>query len=767
MQEKVRADGAAAFDWVGTRPLRPDGVDKVTGRARFGADLAMQGQLVGKVLRSPHPHARIRSIDTSAAAALPGVKAVVTRDDFKDQPSQLISAGEQMVNYRDVVRNVMAREKALYEGHAVAAVAATTASIAKRALKLIEVDYEVLPHVIDVVEAMKPGAPLLHEAMITAGIEPPPKAPSNIAKRVEVGHGDLDTGFRRADLVVERAFATQPVHQGYIEPHACVASVSEDGQADVWCSTQGHWMVRAQCARLLGWETSKIRVTASEIGGGFGGKTVVYLEPVALALAKKARRPVKMVMTREEVFRASGPTSGAHVRVRIGARLDGRIVAAEAELKYQAGAFPGSPVQPGAMCAFAPYDIENVKVVGYDVVTNRPKVAAYRAPGAPISEFAVECVVDDIAARLGMDPIELRLRNAARQGTKAAYGPKLGPVGFIETLEAARAHDHWQAPLAGNQGRGVASGFWFNIGGETSASLQLNEDGTLSLTVGTPDIGGSRAAMCMMAAEELGVDIDSIRVQVGDTGQLGFNFLTGGSRATFSSGMATVEAAREVIREACRRASRMWELPEDAVEYRRGAVRPAGANAGRHAPLTLRDIAGLAGKTGGPIAGYARINAQGAAPSFGTHIADVEVDPETGRVTVVRYTAIQDAGRAIHPSYVEGQYQGGVAQGIGWALNEEYIYGPDGKLQNPGFLDYRVPVASDLPMIDTVIVEVPNPRHPYGVRGVGETPIVPPLAAIANAVANATGVRFADLPMSPPRVLAALDEARARGAAKI
>jgi len=767
MQQKVKTNGAAAFDWVGTRPVRPDGVDKVTGRARFGADLAMQGQLIGKVLRSPHPHARIRSIDTSAAAALPGVKAIVTRDDFKDQPSQLIPAGEQMINYRDVVRNVMAREKALYEGHAVAAVAATSAGIAKQALKLIEVDYEVLPHVIDVVEAMRPGAPLLHEGMITAGVEPAPKTPSNVAKRVEVGHGDVAVGLRHADVVVERTFTTQPVHQGYIEPHACVASVSEDGQADVWCTTQGHWMVRAQCARLLGWETSRIRVTASEIGGGFGAKTVVYLEPLALALAKKARRPVKMVMTREEVFRASGPTSGAHVRVKVGARLDGRIVAAEAELKYQAGAFPGSPVQPGCMCAFAPYDIENVKVVGYDVVTNRPKVAAYRAPGAPISEFAVECVVDDIAARLGMSPIELRLKNAAKQGTKAAYGPKLGPVGFIETLEAARAHDHWRAPLGKNQGRGVASGFWFNVGGETSVSLQLNEDGTLSLTVGTPDIGGLRASMCMMAAEELGVDIESIRVQIGDTGQLGFNFLTGGSRATFSSGMATVEAAREVIREACKRAAKLWELPEDAVEYRKGAVRPAGANAGKHAPLTLRDIAGLAGKTGGPIAGYARINAQGAAPSFGTHIADVEVDPETGKVTVVRYTAIQDAGRAIHPSYVEGQYQGGVAQGIGWALNEEYIYGPDGRLQNPGFLDYRVPVASDLPLIDTVIVEVPNPRHPYGVRGVGETPIIPPLAAVANAVADATGVRFADLPMSPPRVLAALDDARARGKAKI
>ena len=767
MQETVKTNGAAAFDWVGTRPLRPDGVDKVTGRARFGADLAMQGQLVGKVLRSPHPHARIRSIDTTAAAALPGVKAVVTRDDFKDQPSQLIPAGEQMLNYRDIVRNVMAREKALYEGHAVAAVAATSASIAKEALKLIKVDYEVLPHVIDVVEAMKPGAPLLQEDLITAGVEPAPRTPSNIAKRVEVGHGDIETGFRRADLIVERSFTTQPVHQGYIEPHACVASVSEDGQADVWCTTQGHWMVRAQCARLLGWETfqdprhrlgdrRRLRRQDRGLSGARGPGAGQEGTPAG----QDGHDPRGGVPGERPRLRRARACQDRHQAGRTHRRRGGRA-------KYQAGAFPGSPVQPGAMCAFAPYDIENVKVVGYDVVTNRPKVAAYRAPGAPISEYAVECVVDDIAARLGMDPIELRLKNAAKQGTKAAYGPKLGPVGLVETLEAARAHDHWKAPLAKNQGRGIASGFWFNIGGETSASLQLNEDGTLSLTVGTPDIGGSRASMCMMAAEELGVDIDSIRVQIGDTGQLGFNFLTGGSRATFSSGMATVEAAREVIREACKRAAKLWELPEDAVEYRKGAVRPAGANAGKHAPLTLRDIAGLAGKTGGPIAGYARINAQGAAPSFGTHIADVEVDPETGKVTVVRYTAIQDAGRAIHPSYVEGQYQGGVAQGIGWALNEEYIYGPDGKLQNPGFLDYRVPVASDLPMIDTVIVEVPNPRHPYGVRGVGETPIIPPLAAIANAVADATGVRFADLPMSPPRVLAALDEARARGAAKI
>src|SRR5215475_70849 len=767
MQEKVKDGQSSPFQVVGTRPLRPDGADKVTGRAKFGADLALPGQLVGKVLRSPHPQARIRSIDASAALALPGVKAVVTRDDFLEQSSEFIPAGEMMINYRDVVRNVMAREKVLYEGHAVAAVAATSAVIAKEALRLIKVDYEVLPHVIDVVEAMLPGAPLLHEDLFTAGIEPAPKTASNVAKRLEIGHGDIVAGFRQADVVIEREFTTKPVHQGYIEPHACVASVSEDGQADVWVSTQGHWIVRAHCARLLGCDIGKVRVTAADIGGGFGGKTVVYLEPIALALSKKARRPVKMVMTREEVFKASGPTSGAHVRVKIGAKQDGRIVAAEAELKYQAGAFAGSPVQPGAMCAYAPYDIANVKVVGYDVVTNRPKVAAYRAPGGPISEFAVESVIDEIASKIGIDPIELRLKNAAKQGTKAAYGPKFGPIGMVETLEAAKSHAHWRSPLGKHQGRGVASGFWFNIGGETSVSLSLNEDGTLSLTAGTPDIGGLRASLCMMAAEELGVPLDKIRVQIGDTGQLGYNFLTGGSRSTFSSGMATVEAAREVKKEACKRAAKLWELPEDAVEYTDGAVRPAGPNAGKHTPMSLKEIAGIAGKTGGPIAGYARINAAGAAPSLATHICDVEVDPDTGKVSVVRYTAIQDAGRAIHPSYVEGQYQGGVAQGIGWALNEEYIYGEDGKLQNAGFLDYRVPVASDLPMIDTVIVEVPNPRHPYGVRGVGETPIVPPMAAIANAVAHATGVRFADLPMSPPRVLKALDEARAKGTARV
>ncbi len=743
---------------VGTRPLRPDGVDKVTGRARFGADLRLANMLTGKVLRSPHAHARIRSIDVAKALALPGVKAVVTAADFGDLPSEFIPAGEMMVNFRDVTRNIMAREKVLYEGHSVAAVAAIDERVARQALKLIEVDYEVLPHVMDVDEALAPGAPVLHDTMFTIGVEPRPEKASNLAKRVEFVSGDVEAGFAKADVVIERDFLTRPVHQGYIEPHACVASVSEDGQAELWCTTQGQFIVRSFCAKLLGMDMSSLKVTPSEIGGGFGGKTVVYLEPLALALSRKACQPVKMVMSRAEVFRATGPTSGARVRVKIGATKDGRIVAGEALLRYQAGAFQGSPVQPGAMCAFAPYDLENVKVVGFDVVVNRPKVAAYRAPGGPISEYAVESVIDELARELSLDPIEFRLKNAAKEGTKAAYGPKFGPIGLVQTLEAAKQHPHYRAPLKPNQGRGVASGFWFNIGGDTSATLNLGEDGTIALVAGTPDIGGSRASLAMMTAEELGVPLERVRPMIADTNSVGYNFLTGGSRVTYSAGMAVVEAARDMIGQLRERAARIWEVPLDHVTWQDGSA--CATVDGETRSISLAELAKTAGKTGGPIVANAAINATGAGPSLATHIVDVEVDPETGKVSVLRYTAIQDAGKAIHPSYVEGQLQGGAVQGIGWALNEEYLYDAKGRLENPGFLDYRIPVCSDVPMIDAVIVEVPNPRHPYGVRGVGETPIVPPLAAIANAVASATGVRFTELPMSPPRVLAGIEAAK-------
>ncbi|RWQ35789.1 MAG: xanthine dehydrogenase family protein molybdopterin-binding subunit [Mesorhizobium sp.] len=742
------------FTSVGTRPIRPDGVDKVTGRARYGADFNMAGQLVGRVLRSPHAHATIRKIDTSKAEKLPGVKAVITAADLPD-----LTDGDAAMY--DILDNCMARKKALYDGHAVAAVAAVDARIARQALKLIEVDYEVLPHVTDVDEAMKHTAPLLNDAIFTEGLEEKPVKPSNVTKRTQYGHGDIHEGFGQADFVVERSFKTEQTHQGYIEPHACVANVSSDGTADLWVCTQGHFVYRQHCAQLLGMEASKLRVTSSEIGGGFGGKTHVWAEPVALALSRKAGRPVKLVMTRDEVFRASGPTSATSIDVKIGARKDGTITAAEATLRYSCGPYAGMWAEIGAMTAFACYRLENVKTVGYEVLVNRPKTAAYRAPSAPMAAFAVESAIDELAKEIGMDPVEFRIRNAAQEGTRSSYGPVYGPIGIGPTLEAAKNHPHMKAPLGKNQGRGMACGFWFNFGGQTCTDLNIGMDGSVSLAVGTVDVGGSRASLSLVAAEELGIAYEQVKAVVADTSSLGYNDMTDGSRGTFSSSMATISAARNAIKVLRERAAQMWDISVDDVAWEQGHAVAKGEKHGNLGKLSLKEIAAESGKTGGPIAGHSELVADGAGVSFATHICDIEVDPETGATKVLRYTVVQDAGKAVHPTYVEGQYQGGAAQGIGWALNEEYIYGKDGRLQNAGFLDYRIPVCSDLPMIDTQILEIPNPNHPYGVRGVGETSIVPPLAAIANAVSNAAGVRMTHIPMSPPRILAAIEAERA------
>jgi CO/xanthine dehydrogenase Mo-binding subunit len=738
---------------VGHRHNRPDGIDKVTGRAKFGADLVAPGLLHGKILRSPHAHARIKSIDTSKALALEGVKAIVTAADFPDHP-QVLEDGE-LTNIR---YNVMAREKALYDGHAVAAVAASNPRIAAKALKLIEVNYEVLPHVVDVELAMKDDAPILHDHIRTEGVEDAPDRPTNVAERIELGYGDVEAGFAEADVVIERQFRTGAAHQGYIEPHACLANISGDGSGDLWCCTQGQFMVRDVCAQLNGMDVSKLRVTPSEIGGGFGGKTTVFIEPVAVALSRKAGKPVKIVMNRGEVFRATGPTASSAIWVKMGCKKDGTITAAQAELKYQGGAFPGSPVSMGAMTAFACYQPKTLKAIGWDVVTNRPKQAAYRAPGAPMAAFAVESIVEELAHTIGMDPVDFRLKNAATSGSKSAYGPTYSDIGLVETLEAVKAHPNYAIKLGPNQGRGVASGFWFNFGGQTAVTLNLNIDGTVALSVGTPDIGGSRASMCAMAAEELGIPYHHVQTIIADTGSLGFNDVTDGSRVTFASGLATIEAARNAAKVLCERAAKIWGIPADAVTWENGCAVPAGPNAGEFPPMTIKELAKKAGETGGPIAGHFEVSADGAGPSFATHLVDAEVDRETGRITILRYLIVQDAGKAVSPAYVEGQMQGGAVQGIGWALNEEYIYNDKGVMENPGFLDYRVPVASDLPMIDTQIVEVPNPGHPYGVRGVGETSIVPPLGAVANAVAAAVGARPEELPMSPPRLLKLMKE---------
>lgn len=749
---------APQFKYVGTRPVRPDGVDKVTGRATFGADFSLPGMLYGLVLRSPHAHARIKSVDLSGALAQDGVLAAVSGADFPEVEDTGDIGGEGGGSMKDLAENVMARDKALYNGHAVAAVAATSLKKARAALDAIKVDYEVLTPVLSLDEAMAEDAPLLDEELMTQGLAEPPTKPSNIASRMVMGRGDIEQGFADAEMTVEGTYNTPTVHQGYIEPHACLATVNEGGQATVWCCTQGAFEVRLHCSKVCAMGIGNIRVIPSEIGGGFGGKTTVYIEPLAVMLSKLAGRPVKMTMSREEVFRASGPASAARVTVKIGATHDGTITAMQASMAYEAGAYAGSPMMMGCMTIFSSYKTENMAIEGFDVLVNKPKVAAYRAPGAPQAMYASECLITELAEALGMDPIDLRLKNIADEGDVAPYGPTWGPIGLRKCLEAAKAHPNYDAKLKQGQGRGLAVGFWFNIGFQSSAEVHVNEDGTVTVIEGNPDIGGSRASMAIMAAEELGIPYDNIRVQIADTENAGYTMVTGGSRTTFATGMAVIEAARDVISQAKARVAKLWDVDVDMVEWNDGrAVPKAGMNLDQK-PMSFAEIAAKTASSG-PLLGKASLNARGAGPGFSVNFCDVEVDKRTGKVDVLRFTAIQDAGRAIHPSYVEGQMQGGAVQGVGWALNEEYVYDANGVQQNAGFLDYRMPVASDLPMIDTQIVEVPNPAHPYGVRGVGETPIVAPLAATANAVADATGVRIRDLPLSPPNVLAALDAA--------
>ena len=758
---KTAPETQSQYKVIGTRPIRHDGVDKVTGRAQYGADVYLTGMLHGNVLRSPHAHARIRSIDASKALALPGVKAVVTGRDLPDPGDKVANLGEASSPLRHLSLNVLARNKVLYQGHAVAAVAATDPHLAEEAAGLIEVDYEVLPPVMDVMEAMQDGAPLLDESLRTKAFGATGDKPTNVADHIHFKLGDVEKGFAEADVVVEREFTTGTVHQGYIEPHNCTAFWNSDGHLTIWLSTQGAFTSRAQTSEILGIPISQVKVVPTEIGGGFGGKIATYLEPAAALLSKATGRPVKILMTREEVLKATGPTPASFMRVKMGAKKDGTLTAGSFWAAFDAGGFPGSPIGAACMCVFAPYNLPNGVIDGFDVLVNKPKSSAYRAPGATHAEFASETVVDEICEKLGMDPIEFRIKNAAREGGRRVDGPVWPRIGCVETTEAAGAHPHYTAPLEGpNRGRGVASGFWFNVGLKSSVHASVNPDGRVSLVEGSTDIGGTRTSVAMQMAEVLGIPAESVRPIVADTDGVGYTDVTGGSRVTFSTGYAAYEAARDIQHQMVERAAVLWEISGDQVEARDGDY---VATDGSGRSISFAELAAKMDETGGPIVGRATVDPKGVGGAFCTQIADVEVDPDTGKVEILRFTVVQDAGRAIHPSYVEGQMQGGAVQGIGWALNEEYVYNDKGQLLNGSFLDYRMPTSLDLPMIDTKIVEVPNPGHPFGVRGVGEVPIVPPPAAIANAIYQATGLRLTDLPMSPPRVLKAILEQNGNG----
>ncbi len=735
---------------IGTRPIRPDGVDKVTGRARYGGDVKLSGLLHGVTVRSPHAHANIKSIDTSKALALPGVHAVITSADVDEIDHQMAELGEGMFDLHDLCINVMARNKVLYHGHSVAAVVAENIHIAQEAAKLVEVEYEVLPHVMDVQEAMRDDAPILFEDLRTEShTGEKGDKPSNIAKQFRFEKGDIKKGFEEATTIIEREFTTSTVHQGYIEPHNVTAHWNADGHITIWTSTQGSFTVREQLAGLLQLPLSHIKVVPMEIGGGFGGKICVYQEPIAAILSKKTGRPVKMVMNRKEVLQATGPTPGSYMKVKMGVDSDNKLTAVSAEIVFEAGAHPGSPVAMGCMCTFACYDIPNGLVDGFDVVLNRPATKAYRAPGSTQVAYAVESVINELCEQLEIDPLEFRLNNAAVEGTERIDGPVYARIGMWETVDAIKKSEHWKSPKTGKHiGRGVASGFWFNAGLKSSVSAAVNPDGTVALTEGSTDIGGSRASIAMQFAETLDIPMEDVVPTIVDTDTVGYNDVTGGSRVTYATGWAAYEAARAIKKQMLTRAADLWDVPLEKVTYEEGLFK-----APENHQMTFKEMAAEAFKAGDPIVGNGTSNHNEPGGAFGTHVVDVEVDIDTGKVQILRYTAAQDVGTAIHPSYVEGQLQGGVVQGIGWALNEEYIYDAEGHLRNDNFLDYRMPTCYDVPMIDTILIEVPNPGHPYGVRGVGEVPIVPPPAAIAAAIYDATGIRMTHLPMSPPRLL--------------
>jgi CO/xanthine dehydrogenase Mo-binding subunit len=745
------------FKVIGQRVVRPDGVDKVTGRAQYGIDAKQPGLLYGRILRSPHAHARIKSIDTSAAERLPGVKAVLTGKDMPSTGAGASSSGESVVSYNALSQNALAQGKVRYHGHAVAAVAATDIHIAEEALSLIKVDYEVLPHVMDVRDAMADGAPIIDDTLRTDELGEKGTAQTNVAHHGQHERGDVAKAFAGAHLVIEREFQTNTVHQGYIEPHNATAQWNADGNITVWTSTQSAWGVREQVAQVAGAPLADVRVIPMEIGGGFGGKTLVYLDPIAALLSKKAGgRPVKLTMSREEVLKATGPTSASFIRVKMGVDKQGKLVAAQAWMAYEAGGFPGSPVGAGAGVIFAPYNIPNVLIDYYDVLVNKSKAEAYRAPGGTNAAFASETVVDELADALKMDPIEFRRLNGAKEGDRRPDGPIHGKIGFLETLDAAANHPHYDSakPEPSHKGarigRGVASGFWFNWDGKSSASATVNPDGSVAYLEGSTDIGGLRASLAMQLAETLGLRYEDIKPAMGDTHTVGFNDATGGSRSTYGSGIAAHALGIKIIDAMKSRAAMLWDVKAEDVTVQ-GDVYSSGDKS-----VTFKELAGKLDDSGGPLTASVALDTKGAIPTLGTHIVDVEVDTDTGKIQILRYTATQDVGRAIHPSYVEGQIQGGVAQGLGWAMHEEYVYNDKGQMLNASLLDYRMPTALDLPMIDAVLIEVPNPMHPFGVKGVGEVPIVPPAAALANAIHDAIGVRMDVLPMNPRNVLKAM-----------
>ena len=738
------------YTTVGQSLPRVDGVEKATGAAKYGADIQLPGMLWGRFVRSPHPHARIKRIDTRKAEKIPGVKAILTH---KSLTADQALSSEDTVHAMKSKQGLFASDKVRYQGEKIAVVAATDPDIADDAVEAIEVEYEILPGVNDVLEAIKPGAPLIFEekAPVTT---PDGKTLYNICNESHNAFGDVDRAFAESDIIIEDAYNIPRVHQTYMEPHAVVANVDGHGNVTVWTSTQGIFAIRSGVASSLGIPISKVNVIGMTIGGGFGAKFGMLIHPYAVLLSQRTRRPVKIVMDRHEEFVDGRPAPGCWIWVKTGAKKDGTILARQAISYWNTGVTSGASLGQTSRIRGV-YKIPNIKYDAYGVYTNEPGPAAYRAPGAPQVTFASEAQLDRLSEILGMDPVELRLKNMAEDGDSVAGGRPLSHVAFKETLTAVAEKVDWKNRKKGkNRGWGVAVGEWTNGAGPAGAYVSLHEDGSVKVFSGLMDITGTDTAMAQIAAEVLGVPFEKVSVIRGDTNSAPYTTGSGGSVITFSVGNAVKRAAEDARTRVLEIAAQQLEArPEDLI-LADGMVAVKGG--GKDA-LKLAEVAQASlSNTGGPIVGKGSFAREPSHTVISAQIAEVEVDTGTGQVKLLRLAGALDCGTAVNPVQVTGQMEGGAVQGASWGLMEQTKYSPSRGNLNPHLLDYQIPTALDVPTLESVIVEKPSAHGPFGVKGVGEPPITPTLAAIANAVYDAVGVRVNDMPLTPERVLFAL-----------
>jgi CO/xanthine dehydrogenase Mo-binding subunit len=746
--------------YIGARLPRPDGPTKLTGEARYAADLSLPGQLHVRLVLSPHAHARILSVNVDDARAVPGVVAVVTASDLaphvKSPPSSR-------------ARCLLAEDEVRYCGQPLVAVLAESDAAAEDALALVDVDYEELPALLDTDAALAPGAEAVWPDGIPGvgaeaaghGVEAAGEASShndelvgrpNVAAVERMDRGDVEDGLRLADVVIRRTYRTPIVHQSYIEPHATLAAPEPGGGLTIWSSTQGVFLPREETARVLGWSDSRIRLIPAVIGGGFGGKGVL-LEPLAGVLAVMFGRPIKIVLTRLDEFLAATPAPRCQIDLALGARRDGTLTAVDARVVFDAGLYPGSPVSNAMIYIGGLYRFPNVRLRGYDVVTNTIPQGAYRAPGAVQGVFAIESAMDELAQTLGIDPIELRLKSCVVEGDLMPHNQHWARIGLRECLETLRDHPAWKnrRPIP-NEGVGVAIGALMVTLQSASALCRLESDGTITTVIGSVDISGSNTALAQIAAEAFGLPIDRVAISNADSTGAPHSPMSGGSKITLVVGAAIVEACKDAREQAFAIAADQLEADLDDLELVDGRVRVRGAPERSIGLDRIHTLTAMMYAQHPPVLGRGNIALKVRASAMAAHLARVRVDPETHRVDVLQYVAVHDVGRAINPAMVEENIHGGVSQGIGWALYEQMLYDEAGRLATASLLDYTVPGSHQIPTIEPVILEIPSQSGPYGLRGVGEPPVIPVAAAIANATSAATGQRFTQIPITSEAV---------------